>query len=130
MAPVPEVIEPTPEPTETEATAPPSLPPAPAPIQEPSKAKVSAPPRAKQKATAKAEPDKLVTVNIKIGKKQQQWLAETATQVRDNNEEPVPPSERVYPQHLIGVAIDLLRSANVDWSNIRNTEDLKKVLDL
>ena len=53
--------------------------------------------------------EKLVTVNIKITKSQKDWLAQTATQVRDNNTEPVPPAERVYPQHLIGVAIDLLK---------------------
>ena len=52
--------------------------------------------------------EKLVTVNIKITKSQKDWLAQTATQVRDNNTQPVPPAERVYPQHLIGVAIDLL----------------------
>ena len=34
--------------------------------------------------------EKLVTVNIKITKSQKDWLAETATQVRDNNTEPVP----------------------------------------
>jgi hypothetical protein len=53
-----------------------------------------------------------MTVNIKITKGQKDWLAETASFVRENNTEPVPPSERVYPQHLIGVAIELLRSQN------------------
>ena len=73
---------------------------------------------------------KLVTVNIKITKSQKDWLAETATEVRDNNTEPVPPAERVYPQHLIGVAIDLLNSAEVDWSDVKNLEDLREQLNI
>jgi hypothetical protein len=63
-------------------------------------------------------------------KGQKNWLAETASQVRENNTEPVPPSERVYPQHLIGVAIDLLESADVDWDEIKNVEDLRKQLNV
>jgi hypothetical protein len=74
--------------------------------------------------------EKTVTVNIKITKGQKDWLAETASFVRENNTEPVPPSERVYPQHLIGVAIELLRSADVDWSQIKNVEDLQQQLNL
>lgn len=125
IAPPPEVTAPEPEARAVESEA--TLPLSPAS----SKAKAGADStRVKQKTTPKTETTKLVTVNIKIAKTQQQWLAETATQVRDNNEEPVPPSERVYPQHLIGIAIDLLRATNVDWTNIRNTEDLRKVLDL
>ena len=73
---------------------------------------------------------KLVTVNIKITKSQKDWLAETATEVRDNNTEPVPPAERVYPQHLIGVAIDLLNSAEVDWSEVKNVDDLREQLNI
>ena len=74
--------------------------------------------------------EKLVTVNIKITKSQKDWLAQTATQVRDNNTEPVPPAERVYPQHLIGVAIDLLNSAEVDWRMVKNVADLREQLNL
>jgi hypothetical protein len=74
--------------------------------------------------------EKLVTVNIKITKGQKDWLAETASFVRENNTEPVPPSERVYPQHLIGVAIDLLRSADVNWNLVQNVEDLRRMLSL
>ncbi len=69
-------------------------------------------------------------MNIKITKSQKDWLAQTATQVRDNNTEPVPPAYRVYPQHLIGVAIDLLNSAEVDWTQIKNVEDLREQLNL
>ena len=73
---------------------------------------------------------KLVTVNVKITKAQKDWLAETASQVRDNNLEPVPPALRVYPQHLIGVAIDLLQAAEVDWTQVKNVEDLREQLNL
>lgn len=72
----------------------------------------------------------LVTVNIKITREQQDWLATTARQVRDNNITPVPPGERVYPQHLIGVAIELLQNSNIDWDQVRNTADLKNNLKL
>lgn len=74
--------------------------------------------------------EKLVTVNIKIARFQQEWLAQTARTVRENNDEPVPPAERVFPQHLIGAAIDLLQRAEVDWSQVRNVEDLRKQLNL
>ncbi len=73
---------------------------------------------------------KLVTVNVKITKAQKDWLAKTASQVRDNNLEPVPPALRVYPQHLIGVAIDLLQAAEVDWDKVKNVEDLREQLNL
>jgi hypothetical protein len=84
---------------------------------------------------AKSEPladkdEKLVSVNIKITKAQQRWLAETASTVRSNNHEPVPPPERVYPQHLIGIAIDLLRSTDVDWERVKNVGDLQEQLNL
>ncbi len=77
-----------------------------------------------------APQEKLVTINIKIPRSQQSWLTETARTVRDNNDTPVAPSERVFPQHLIGVAIDLLRSTDIDWSQIRNLEDLRQWLKL
>lgn len=76
------------------------------------------------------EPEKLVTINIKITRSQQSWLTETARTVRDNNETPVAPSERVFPQHLIGVAIDLLHDSDIDWSTVRNLEDLRQQLRL
>ncbi|NJO93937.1 MAG: hypothetical protein HC820_05480 [Hydrococcus sp. RM1_1_31] len=74
--------------------------------------------------------EKPVTVNIKITKGQKDWLAETASLVRENNTEPVPPPERVYPQHLIGVAIELLRSQDIDWNQVKNIEDLREQLNL
>lgn len=71
-----------------------------------------------------------VTINIKITRTQHHWLTDTARTVRDNNTEAVPPGERVYPQHLIGVAIELLLSCEVDWSQVKNAEDLKRLLNL
>lgn len=78
----------------------------------------------------KPKPSKLVSVNIKVDKQQQDWLRDTAQQVRDNNSDPVPANERVYPQHLIGVAIELLKSADIDWSQIKSAEQLKDHLNL
>ena len=74
--------------------------------------------------------EQLVTVKIKIRKDQKEWLTDTASTVRDNNTEPVPPAERVYPQHLIGVAIDLLEAADVDWGEVKNVEELREHLNL
>lgn len=74
--------------------------------------------------------EKLVVVNIKITRAQQEWLTNTARTVRENNLEPVPPSLRVFPQHLIGVAIDLLSKAEVDWSQVQNIEDLRHWLNI
>ena len=73
---------------------------------------------------------KLVNVNIKITKAQKDWLNEIAFEIRDNNQNPVPPNERVYPQHLIGVAIDLLKSADIDWTQIKSEKDLRTHFNL
>lgn len=80
--------------------------------------------------TKKVTQEKLVTVNIKIKRSQQEWLADTAQTVRSNNTEPVSPSDRVFPQHLIGVAIELLKNADVDWEKIKTLTELKNYLKL
>lgn len=84
--------------------------------------------------TTKEQPtpvkEKPVTVNIKISRTQHEWLTDTARTVRDNNTEPVPPGDRVYPQHLIGVAIELLQAGDIDWNEVKNVEDLKRLLDI
>ncbi|MBD2111743.1 MULTISPECIES: hypothetical protein [Cyanophyceae] len=83
------------------------------------------------KRSTKSKPaDSLTTVNIKIPRSQQRWLQDTAQQVRDNNPEPVPPPQRVYPQHLIQAAIALLEAQDVDWSAVRNVEELRDRLNL
>jgi hypothetical protein len=90
-------------------------------------------PQPKAKAVAPqpiAEQEKLTTVNIKITRSQQDWLANTARSIRDNNDEPVPPADRCYPQHLIQVAIDLLKTADVDWEQVRSVEEIKERLNI
>lgn len=77
-----------------------------------------------------ATKEKPVTVNIKITRTQHEWLTDTARSVRDNNDMPVPPGDRVYPQHLIGVAIELLQASNIDWNQVKNVEDLKQQLHM
>jgi hypothetical protein len=78
-------------------------------------------------ATPKEKP---ITVNIKITRSQHDWLNETSRQVRENNDEPVPAADRVYPQHLIGVALDLLKGADIDWGTVANVQDLRKQLNI
>lgn len=86
-------------------------------------------PTTKQQPTPPVK-EKPVTVNIKISRTQHEWLTDTARTVRDNNTEPVPPGDRVYPQHLIGVAIELLQAGDIDWNEVKNVEDLKRFLDI
>ena len=102
---------------------------APAEIPEPVP---STPPIEQKKRVKKSAPkqERLVTVNIKVNESQQEWLADTAKQVRRNNNEPVAAIDRVYPQHLIGIAIDLLKESDIDWGKVQNIQDLKKVLDI
>ncbi len=90
----------------------------------------ASPSGARERSTRQNQAKELVTVNIKIRKDQKAWLTDTASTVRDNNTEPVPPAERVYPQHLIGVAIDFLEAAGVDWGEVRNVEELREQLNL
>lgn len=81
------------------------------------------------KKKSKAKKTEMTTINIKIPKSSKQWLTERSQQVRDNNSEPVPPRERVYPQHLINMAIELLQNSDLDWSQIKNIEDLQQQLN-
>jgi hypothetical protein len=103
-------------------------------VEEPKTEEVSSPPPepTTQPVPQKQSDDKgkLVPINIKITRRQHEWLNDTARTVRENNSEPVPPNERVFPQHLIGVAIDLLQASDVDWSQVKNVEELRKVLNL
>jgi hypothetical protein len=74
--------------------------------------------------------ERLITVNIKILETQQEWLANTAKRIRQGNDTPVLPGDRVYPQHLIQTAIDLLMSTDLDWAQVRNVAELKQQLGL
>ncbi|AMA10640.1 hypothetical protein [Picosynechococcus sp. PCC 73109] len=95
-----------------------------------SQGNVTPPEQPPKKASKRKEAEISVPINIKIPRASKQWLADKAQQVRDNNADPVPPKERVYPQHLINVAIALLQDTDLDWSTIRNIQDLEKQLDL
>ena len=72
----------------------------------------------------------MVNVNIKMSQSQQEWLAAKAKMVRRNNPLPVPAKERVYPQHLISLAVELLQSADVDWEEVKTIADLRERLAL
>lgn len=85
-------------------------------------------PAALSRPAAITPKEKPITVNIKITRAQHDWLNDTSRQVRENNDEPVPAVDRVYPQHLIGVAIDLLKATGVDWNTVTNLQDLRKQL--
>lgn len=88
---------------------------------------------AKEKKTSKRikrSTVKMVPVNIKVTDLQRDWLDRTARQIRSNNDSPVKPGERVYPQHLIGIAISLLQNSEVDWNEIRNLDELRDSLHL
>lgn len=91
------------------------------------KASVTEKAKAKRK-TIKQEP--YANLNIQITRSQQRWLQDTAQQVRDNNAEPVPAKERVYPVHLIQLAIDLLKAQSINWDEVKTTEELRDSLNI
>ena len=90
----------------------------------------STPPATPKRRTKSRPADPLTTVNIKIPRSAQRWLQDTAQQVRENNPEPVPPAQRVYPQHLIQAAIALLQAQDVNWDSVRNVDDLRNELNI
>lgn len=92
-----------------------------------------APIKTVNKSSAKAvksEPKKSVSVNIKVPSSQQKWLADTAQQVRGNNDLAVAAADRVFPQHLIQVAIDLLKAQGIDWTEVKNVSELRDSLNI
>lgn len=105
----------------------------PQPVEPPSQSP-GKPKQDKAQSNAKAieapKQERLTTVNIKIPRSQHEWLTNTARQVRDNNEEPVAASDRVYPQHLIQIAVEMLKSSGVNWSEVRNADELRHALML
>lgn len=78
----------------------------------------------------KSEAEKSVPVNIKVPSSQQKWLADTAQQVRGNNDVAVAAADRVFPQHLIQVAIDLLKAQGIDWTEVKNVAELRDSLKI
>lgn len=86
---------------------------------------------AKSLTTAiQTEPERSVSVNIKVPAAQQKWLADTAQQVRSNNDLAVAAADRVFPQHLIQVAIDLLKAQGIDWAEVKNVAELRDSLNI
>ncbi len=75
-------------------------------------------------------PEKLVSVNIKVPNSQQKWLADTAQQIRGNNDSAVAAADRVFPQHLIQVSIDLLKAQGIDWTEVKNISELRDFLNI
>ena len=90
--------------------------------------------KSKQKAKAKKKPtakdEKTATLNIQVTRAQQRWLQNTAQDIRDNNDEPVPGPQRVYPVHLIQAAIDLLEIQDIKWDEIHDIKGLRDTLNL
>ena len=78
----------------------------------------------------KAKFDRPKKINIDIGESRHNRLNEIAAQIRASNTDPVAPSERMYPIHLIQTAIDfLLDGLEIDWDEIQKPEDLREVLN-
>jgi hypothetical protein len=89
------------------------------------------PPKAKKTAKKTAtkkpkEPEKMTT--IKIPQSLARGLADRAQQVRNNNTEPVAPSDRVYPAHLVQATLEHLLELPIDWDSIKSVEDFQQVL--
>ena len=97
----------------------------PAPV---SRSKRSSP--AKEKAKIDRPNDRPKKINIDIGERRHNRLNDIAAQVRASNTDPVAPSERMYPIHLIQIAIDfLLDGFEIDWNEIQKPEDLRELLN-
>jgi hypothetical protein len=80
--------------------------------------------------TASLDRPKKKTIQTELPQEQLQWLSETAAMVRTNSTTPVQPRDRCYPQHLIAVAIDLLRASPLEWSKVQSIEGLRDRLNL
>ena len=81
-----------------------------------------------KKRPAKSKGDPLQPVNIKLPRSQREWLGKASQLVRDNNPTPVSGPDRVFPQHLITVAVELLQGADVEWSTVKSVQDLREQL--
>lgn len=103
--------------------------------QEVVEVKESTPPKTVKKSSTKAaktevEKSVSVNINIKVPSSQQKWLADTAQQIRSNNDTAVAAADRVFPQHLIQVAIDLLKAQGIDWAEVKNVAELRDSLNI
>ena len=87
-------------------------------------------PKRLSSAQEKTKTDRPKKINIDIGESRHNRLNEIAAQIRASNTDPVAPSERMYPIHLIQIAIDfLLDGLDIDWDEIQKPEDLREVLN-
>ena len=77
------------------------------------------------KAKAKAA-EKMTT--IKIPQSLARDLADLAQQVRNNNDEAVAPSDRVYPAHLVQATLERLLELPIDWDSLKTIEEFKQAL--
>ena len=68
------------------------------------------------------------SINIKISRQQQEWLTATAKTIRNNNQHPTCPHERIYPQHIIAIAVEQLQNANIRWHRLENVEQIQQRL--
>lgn len=68
------------------------------------------------------------SINIKINQQQQEWLTATAKTIRNSNQHPTCPHERIYPQHLIAIAVEQLQNANVRWHRVGNVNEIQQRL--
>jgi hypothetical protein len=98
--------------------------------QDPFIVEKSEPIKTVNQSSTTAEPKKSVSLNIKVPSSQQKWLADTAQQVRSNNDLAVAAADRVFPQHLIQVAIDLLKAQGIDWAEVKNIAELRDSLNI
>jgi hypothetical protein len=67
-------------------------------------------------------------INIKVSRQQQEWLTTTAKTIRNSNQNPTCPHERIYPQHLIAIAVEQLQNANVRWHKVGNVDEIQQRL--
>lgn len=82
------------------------------------------------RSKTKTKVDRPKKINIDIGERRHNRLNEIAAEIRASNTEPVAPSERMYPIHLIQIAIDcLVDDLAVDWSEIHKPQDLRDYLN-
>lgn len=86
-------------------------------------------PKVKKASKAKKKEQKSA-LNISIDRKLQRWLRDTAEDCRRNKAAPQAGEERVYPVHLIEVAIKLLQAQEIDWDDVSTIQQIEEKLGL
>lgn len=85
-------------------------------------------PRAPNSLRKRHEGD-TVKMNLDINRNHHRWLEETARKVRGNATTPTPAGERVYPKHLVNLAIELLSQSDINWNETACIEDIRNYLN-